>query len=193
MFFTGPVGTGKTALLWLIHAEYAKRMATVYATSEDVRKDAESQTDNWFKGDERQSAVEDKIEQYYLFRVRRIIALTHSELIQRLRSSVSDSGALSKSSALFDAEYILLLDDLGRGYDDKSGWNLSLQDEYFDYRWKNNLPTFVTTNLTRDQLRSWAGWERIVDRLGDPNWMSAFTLGGDSKRKAAPTQIEEGR
>jgi len=44
-------------------------------------------------------------------------------------------------------------------------------EEFFDYRWKYFLPTFVTTNLTPKQLRSWSGWERIVDRPADPDLM----------------------
>lgn len=186
MFLTGPVGTGKTAILWLIREEYAKRMAEVYATNEDVLADArqDAAIRNFSPIDEvDQSYIEDKLEIYYRARMCSFQALTHTELIQELRNSVDENGELTRHTGLFKKETILLLDDLGRGYDDKGGWNLSLQDEYFDLRWKNDSPTFVTTNLTGEQLRAWPGWTRIIDRLVDPSWMQSCTVAGESKRK----------
>ena len=177
LFLTGPVGTGKTALLWLIRAEYAKQMATVYATDKEIRADAEREAAS-------QAPIEDQIELYYCYRMGVFQIQTHGELIQDLRNSVKENGGLDRTGALFNPKTILLLDDLGRGYDDKGGWHLSLQDEYFDWRWKNNLPTYVTTNLTAKQLREWPGWTRIIDRLVDPAWMRSCTVGGGSRRRA---------
>jgi hypothetical protein len=85
-------------------------------------------------------------------------------------------------SPRYNDSRIMMIDDLGRAYEDKSGWNLSLQEEFFNYRWEHQLPTFVTTNYTSDDLRKWEGWQRIVDRLGDKNWMTAYIIPGGSKR-----------
>ena len=167
MLLLGPVGTGKTSLLWLIWRKYAQLVAQKYAQDEEIQEEAEH---------------EDVLYRWYRDRVNCVLLYTHSELVQGLRQSVDESGELSHYNTLFRDGSILLLDDFGRGYNDKAGWNLSLQDEFFDWRWKNNLITFVTTNLTSQQLRSLPGWERVVDRLGDPAWMKAHTIGGKSKR-----------
>lgn len=169
MFLLGPVGTGKTALLYLIWREFAFWLARWYGK---------------YKGD----SAGDEVTLYHWYRnkVTDVRFYTHGELVDELR----DHADHEHSAPCYNPNIILLLDDLGRGFDDKSGWNVSLQDEYFDWRWKNNLPTFVTTNLTSDELRSWAGWRRIVDRLGDQAWMEGYTIGGKSKRKDNPILIQ---
>jgi DNA replication protein DnaC len=97
--------------------------------------------------------------------------LTHNQFITRLRNNPSHED-------WWDCE-LLLLDDIGRGQDDNSGWNISLQEEFFDYRWKRKLPTFITSNITPSAFRSWPGWGRIVRRLADEDWMITIVIKSD--------------
>ncbi len=112
--------------------------------------------------------------------------LTHSGLISELR--------MHDSTGFYDPSYpkrlmrrILLIDDFGRGHKDKAGWNTSLQDDFFDWRHKYKMPTFITSNLTPDEMRRMRGWERIVDRLGDPDFMVTVWMPGPSRRCRAIT------
>lgn len=109
--------------------------------------------------------------------------LTHWDLIRHLRDVVEMKAVdKTKDKVAYFSENILVIDDLGRAYDDKSGWNIALQEELFDFRWRNCLPTFITSNYGPEQLREWKGWERIIDRIGDNNWIKAYTISGKSKR-----------
>jgi len=109
--------------------------------------------------------------------------LSHFELTKQLREHHSGEFAgRNRRPRCYFCHY-LFIDDLGRGYEDQSGWNLALLDEFFDERWANNLTTFVSTNKTAKELREWPGWSRIVDRLGDPAWMKVINLGSGSRRK----------
>ncbi len=129
---------------------------------------------------------------YYLEQHIRIRFVTHAELINNLRyyNKDTDNGRMVIPEGF--QKRILLLDDLGRGFDDRAGWNLSLQEEYFDYRWKFNYPTFITTNLTHSELRSWPNWQRIVDRIADPNWITSVIVPGGSKRSTENIKSQEG-
>ena len=78
----------------------------------------------------------------------------------------------------------LFLDELSTDMDDKSGWNLTLLQEFINYRWEHCLPTYVATNLTLDELEKTPGWGRIVDRLRDKSWMitAVVSTGGSMRR-----------
>jgi len=101
--------------------------------------------------------------------------LTHFQLIKKLRDEPDER-------KWWGCE-LLLLDDLGRGHDDKSGWNIVLQEEFFDYRWKRRLPTFVTSNIHPKDLRKWVGWERIIDRIADKSWMKAIIVRSEKSKR----------
>jgi len=174
----GPVGTGKTSLIYITAFHILKAIAENYPRLENF-------TEN-FKEEHSLYTEEDLIVHLnsvrWFFSQVNISIQTHWSLTQALRKSAGESG-LSYDGHLFDKKMILFLDDLGRGYDDKAGWSIALQDEYIDYRWRNSLPTFVTTNLTPEELRTWPGYERIVDRIADPAWMKTIVVTGESKRR----------
>lgn len=158
MFLIGPVGTGKTSILWLIRREYMRQVANNMVKGGDddqiiTRNDLDLAADvSWF---------------------------THQQLIQALRDSVDDDREMR---SLYNRR-VLFVDDFLRGFDDKSGWHTTLQFDFFDHRWRKGLPTFITTNRTREQLRALGpDWEATIDRMADPNWMQAFTLSGKSRR-----------
>lgn len=109
---------------------------------------------------------------------------THWQLLRILRECYDSEDTLDWRRWRQGGDFILLIDDFGAAYEDRSGWNLSLQDEFFDNRWKRKLPTFITTNFDGPRLRSMEGWERIVDRIADPSWITAVNVPGGSRRKA---------
>ncbi len=174
----GPVGTGKTSLIYLTALHIIKTIAENYPRMENFSKE---HREEYFLNTE-DDLINHLISRRWLYNIVNITFFTHWGFIQKLRTTASESG-LNYEGYLFDKKNILFLDDLGRGYDDKAGWSLALQDEYFDYRWRHNMPTFITTNLTPDELRSWQGYERIIDRIADPVWMKTIIIAGESKRR----------
>lgn len=170
LIMTGGFGTGKSSVLYLIKKMIAWKLALGYPRLE-IYGDG---------GDD--ELAEHLIRGHWMRNNLHISIISHFELTRYIRDIAGDM--LSKQDCvLYDKKVILMIDDLGRGYDDKAGWNLALQDEYFDWRWQHRLPTFITTNKTPQELRQWDGWGRIVDRIADPEWMKAIRVGGESKRK----------
>lgn len=49
---------------------------------------------------------------------------------------------------------VLLLDDLGKGVQDQTGFGVRLLDELLRYRYARLKPTFVTTNMPPSQLKA---------------------------------------
>ncbi len=157
IFLTGDVGTGKTSILRVIW----RYLVSGLAIQEYRNIIAKTHQSGYGQTPE------------YQF-------LTNWDLVRNLRKDVEeqeDDWSGSKS-----VKY-LFVDDLGRSFEDKSGWNQALQDEFFDYRWQECLPTFISTNKTAEELRAWEGWSRIVDRLCDPSWMVMLKMGEGSRRK----------
>ncbi len=70
---------------------------------------------------------------------------------------------------------LLLFDDLGtKGY---TVSQLSRVEELFDARWRNNLPTWITTNINPKDMEDHPGWKRIYRRLKDKSkWVSVWNL-----------------
>lgn len=188
LFLIGIPGTGKTSILYLIK----KKMAFNIAVNHPSFSALFSEVENYPHGTEYSTLninekdrilSEQLISSHYMSRNMNVIIVSHFELTKELR----DFGIQNENHSqtwLYDKTKVLMVDDLGRGYDDQSGWNLALQDEYFDWRWQHNLPTYITTNKTPTELRSWKGWERIIDRLVDPSWTVSLEIGGESKRKS---------
>jgi len=118
-----------------------------------------------------------------------IVYVSHFELVRQLREyqSLRETVGVDQVGTP-KSHYVrhLFIDDLGRGYEDKAGWNLSLLEEMFNERYERMKPTFVSTNKTPDELKSWEGWSRIVDRLLDPSYMLTISTGSGSRRKATP-------
>lgn len=156
VFLTGPKGVGKTSVLALLLKAYLRA-----ARCEIVEALPDSDI---------------ALERMGLFDRVDVGFCTHEELVNALRSDDFTERMILRRRVMF-------IDDFGRGYDDKSGWNLSRQDDYFDRRWRNRCPTFMTSNLSPKQLRSWQGWDRVVDRIADPRWMEVFIINSESKRK----------
>lgn len=74
----------------------------------------------------------------------------------------------------------LLIDDIGREY--AADFPVAKFENFIEYRYGNLLPTFITSNLTIDDLRKRIGFERIADRINDPKWMAHLIYAGQSKR-----------
>ena len=168
LFLLGPVGTGKTSLLYLIQKMYMI-----------ARIEGQLKLEEKANGDISEYAGKVK-EQNWLSKISPWI-MTHGEVIKDLRIATENDNIHNSRAHIAE---ILMIDDFGRGYDDRSGWNTALQFEFIDRRWRECKPTFVTSNLTPKELRELGPeWQGTVDRLSDPAWMTAYTLGGERKRK----------
>lgn len=77
-------------------------------------------------------------------------------------------------------ENLLIIDDLGREYFKDTGWGIDQWDSFFDKRYRDKLPTIITTNMTPEELVEKYN-ERILDRLREcGTWIG---LSGKSQRK----------
>lgn len=112
---------------------------------------------------------------------------THADIIRELRDwnvGVEANQRDMIPSAISKSR--IYIDDFGRVYSDKSGWNMSLQEEYFDFLWRNRRRVFVTTNITPEEFnrvrKNNSEWSRIYDRLYDSSWVTRIVMANKSKR-----------
>jgi DNA replication protein DnaC len=157
LLLSGSVGCGKTAAMYLVLVGYLQ----------------------WFI----HQNLDQFIQSAEVLKAQ-VSAVTHYELVRDLREYFLDrEDEGERPSMPYSHVPLLCVDDLGRGYDDKHGMNLTQLDELFDLRWREERLTVVTTNKTPEELKAWSGWERIIDRLLDPSWNRTFNVGGESGRR----------
>lgn len=108
-------------------------------------------------------------------------------------AGASLKGIFTSSNAIFSAifrkkyEFIdnckkvgsLFIDDFGREY--YHDFPFSEFEEIIEYRYANQKPTFVSTNLTRETLTENENFQRVVDRWRECCYV--WQIGGDSMRK----------
>jgi DNA replication protein DnaC len=106
--------------------------------------------------------------------------VTHSEIEEAVYAGYKDAEVELDIKALAKTE-LLMIDDLEVS---TPGVQKRL-DAVIDLRWGNGLSTWITSNLSRDDLSRRLGWERSTDRFSDKNWISCYALPGKSLRKEA--------
>jgi DNA replication protein DnaC len=177
LMFLGTYGVGKTAAMYYI-MHWILSILWKYRPGGQQGCGVEKQV-----GEDEESMV--SFGSQWLFSTSRLLFTKHAHLVSLLREEKSeDSGRISRTIKPFDERLVLMVDDLGRSYLDKSGWNLSLEDEYWDWRWENRLPFCATSNMTVDEFRSVPGYERVADRILDPAWTKTVIFTGESKRRS---------
>ena len=152
LIITGPVGTGKTHII-------IAALNDIEAAHLPVLRE-----------------LEDGLESYSP--VRRYVYWKANDLANAVRSSVADVtdpvGDANRADVLF-------IDDLGTEYE-KAGsdfiW-VALQ-AIFDYRWENEKPIMVTTNLDAPELAKRYG-DRVLSRWRGSCKM--LSLRGDDRRE----------
>lgn len=164
LLILGDFGVGKSSVLFVLLQMYrADRIRYVLPMLQEYHDDSI------------ENIVARLVNQGWVYATAPATILTHSELVTELRNSgITD---LLKHKPLF-------IDDWRRAYSDKAGWNESLEYDLFDYRWRNRLPTFITTNLDPEdfddkEFKTGAN----IDRLADSSWLRAWTLTGESRRR----------
>ncbi len=94
--------------------------------------------------------------------------------------------AMGKDGSLYDRILmsrchvpILLMDDYGMGTKG-TDWERAILEQLIDFRYRDRLPTILTTNIPLDDLP-----ERVVSRFSDPDvGVIVENKGGDYRRKA---------
>lgn len=175
LLLLGPVGTGKTSALHLAWRRYWLLCASTYYGSNGTLP---------VGGDDEDGIVEYLNERAWLPCTYPVHFYRHGELVKALRSAHDEGrGGLGAAVSPYHTG-LVILDDFGRAYDDRAGWNEALQFEWFDWRWCHRLPTLISTNMTKEELNEQPGqWAAIVDRLADKRWMIPYSISGTSKRR----------
>lgn len=105
--------------------------------------------------------------------------VTHHELVDGLHDDIREEGSFFEDCCRVSH---LIIDDIGAGHQDQSGYHLSKLEQLIDDRWGANRRTWVTSNVDPRQMKRLPGWERIYSRLGDKEWMRAFQLAAWDRR-----------
>jgi DNA replication protein DnaC len=130
--------------------------------------------------------LEAAITNYLLEQGRKALYVIVPEMLQYIRDGFNPEeqrlheGASQRLRQIRSAD-VLLLDDLGA--EKGSAWAIEQLYLILDYRYREELPTVVASNLTPDTLP--AGMMRISDRLQDSRKCKLIRMDGKSYRKYA--------
>lgn len=120
-----------------------------------------------------------------------VVYLTYSEFCQIIRDR---DGEMPLTWDNLSNCSLLMLDDLGFGFSDAAGWNLTRVSELLDKRWRGQLKTWMTTNLSGakrgakpSDLEQWIG-DRSFSRIADRLWMAYYELTGADRRREPPVR-----
>lgn len=161
IFLCGPVGCGKTAAMEIV------KTYLVYGVSEYLNRNGLSLHSTWSSesGEDRAKKARSEIKR-----------INHFDLVSQLRQQVDNR------KSRFDIDsFGLFVDDLGTAQETE--WNLSLLQKFFNSRWEDGKPLFITSNKTPAELMEWPGWSRIVDRILDPDYTIKYNYGDDVKSR----------
>ena len=93
--------------------------------------------------------------------------MTAAQFNRRMKDFQSDPGLTTPDEYVYklgEMKAPLLIDDIGAGYYDKSGYLMTRFEELLDMRYEASLPTAVTSNLEPAQFKQHIG-QRIFSRL----------------------------
>ena len=111
-----------------------------------------------------------------------------NDLFRDVEEGGDEVAALTRSD-------LLIVDDIGTEKD--TDWVMKEFLKLIDYRWGNNLPTWLASNHSRSEMVKcdkngqpvldrngglqclWPGWERIMSRIFDSQWMRYAELVGN--------------
>ena len=179
LLILGPVGCGKTSILALMLKHYLLNL--------DHRYDARIKAGEYF--DRGGLDFVDKENRYgSLYDYIKFSFTTHAGIVKSLRDGGNFECEMGINHSIQLKDKLIFIDDFGRCYDDKSGWNIAVQDEYFDYLWRNRVPVYMTSNYTPNELEKMRRgelrpeWQRIIDRIMDASLMTRIVINEKSKR-----------
>lgn len=121
---------------------------------------------------------------YYAGATEKIIFTTSSELIQDIRDSY-DSDNVNEQEVMnrFKTTPLLIIDDLGT--EKASEWQQEKMYIILDYRYRELLPTIITTNLEWEELENHISLrviERMIEAAGHGKYLRKFQ--GKSYRRS---------
>lgn len=78
------------------------------------------------------------------------------------------------------SERVLFLDDYGVEY--PAEYPLAKFENFIEFRYAENLLTFITTNISPVEMEARRATDRVIDRFFDSKWMTIFIMSGHSQR-----------
>lgn len=76
---------------------------------------------------------------------------------------------------------ILMIDDMCNAKETE--YNIGKLWDLIDYRWSRKLTTWITTNISGEELKVRPGYERIFSRLSDKSWIRYAQIKSEDRRK----------
>lgn len=104
------------------------------------------------------------------------------EIVENIQKSWGNTGEAETSGFIERSRTadFLLIDDVGKEHRGQSGFSQNTFDNLIRYRVQHRLPTFLTTNLTRSELRAIYGESAISLLEGK---LHAIIVEGDDHRR----------
>lgn len=154
IMISGSLGVGKTGIMTATFKHYAAQMATLHKVKA-AGMPVRIGSSSWF--------------------------ITHEEFNSICRSEIKvDSYIFATVEQITIEPHILILDDL---FDvGRSEFLCEKLQQLIDYRWVYRKPTWITSNLSIEDLKQIPGYARIVSRLSDRSWMDYFIIPGKDRR-----------
>lgn len=118
----------------------------------------------------------------YLVRARWDVHCTSlGEIIEKIqRSWKNDTGEEGEFLSKCRGRTFLFIDDLGKEHRGQSGFNERVFDNLIRHRIQHRLPTFLTSNLTKEEIRSGYG-ESVISLLEGK--LIPVTVNGEDHRR----------
>lgn len=165
----GQPGNGKTtaaiilALQYFAHTQFVNRQSELLDNHEILKEDGKIDGDfDVFKIFQYcQNNPDTSIRRHFIFQPTCNIQFhsSHEILSEELNQKEYDD-------IIYETYDLLILDDFGAEFSSKGDWTSAVWDKVINYRYANQLPTIITTNLSKTELAMKYN-ERIVDRLNE--------------------------
>ncbi len=108
--------------------------------------------------------------------------ITHKELVDIVLAGFNDKFDSDTTFEELKVCSILMIDDLIANVNESTS-NLGYLGELIDHRWNHNLTTWITSNVSAEDIKKRPGWERIYSRFADEGWMKYIWIKEKDRRK----------
>lgn len=119
-------------------------------------------------------------EKFLFFYTSRVYLVTHKVIRDMVLDKFNDGSPVEFTMTELQSCSLLIIDDLGDCGD--SDYVLTDISDLLDYRWKQGLITWISTNISKRDWFNRPGWGKIASRIFDREWSRQFEVTGMDRR-----------